>query len=91
MNVLLLKVLLKVDLNLFYSPKSALKLDTIFALLAQANLWIAIFSFIGNYFWTHYFYSLLGARYTFPSWRLNDVRLRENVFEFCVSAHVDHD
>jgi hypothetical protein len=39
----------------------------------QANVWIAIFSFIGNYFWTHYFYSLLGASYTFPSWRLNDV------------------
>ncbi|GAQ78954.1 cycloeucalenol cycloisomerase [Klebsormidium nitens] len=40
----------------------------------KANVWIAIFSFIGNYFWTHYFYSLLGATYTFPSWRLNDVR-----------------
>ena len=40
----------------------------------QANVWIAIFSFVGNYFWTHYFYRLLGASYTFPSWRLNDVR-----------------
>lgn len=39
----------------------------------KANLWIAIFSFIGNYFWTHYFYSLLGASYTFPAHRLNDV------------------
>eukprot|EP00271_Cylindrocystis_brebissonii_P020078 TRINITY_DN6499_c0_g1_i1.p1 TRINITY_DN6499_c0_g1~~TRINITY_DN6499_c0_g1_i1.p1 ORF type:complete len:297 (-),score=31.71 TRINITY_DN6499_c0_g1_i1:214-1104(-) len=39
----------------------------------KANLWIAIFSFIGNYFWTHYFYTLLGASYTFPSWRLNNV------------------
>lgn len=39
----------------------------------KANVWIAIFSFIGNYFWTHYFYHLLGASYTFPSWRLNDV------------------
>ena len=39
----------------------------------KANMWIAIFSFIGNYFWTHYFYTVLGAEYTFPSWRLNQV------------------
>ena len=39
----------------------------------KANLWIAIFSFIGNYFWTHYFYSVLGASYTFPAHRLNQV------------------
>ena len=32
----------------------------------KANVWIAIFSFIGNYFWTHYFFALLGAKYTFP-------------------------
>lgn len=41
----------------------------------KANVWIAIFSFIGNYFWTHYFYELLGAEYTFPSWQLNKVCL----------------
>lgn len=40
----------------------------------KANIWIAIFSFIGNYFWTHYFFQLLGAAYTFKSWRLNGVR-----------------
>lgn len=39
----------------------------------KANVWIAIFSFIGNYFWTHYFYHLLGADYTFPAHRLNNV------------------
>lgn len=39
----------------------------------KANIWVAIFSFIGNYFWTHYFYTILGAEYTFPSWRLNEV------------------
>lgn len=39
----------------------------------KANIWIAVFSFIGNYFWTHYFFKLLGASYTFVSWRLNDV------------------
>lgn len=39
----------------------------------KANVWIAIFSFIGNYFWTHYFYDLLGASYTFPAHMLNRV------------------
>lgn len=42
----------------------------------KANLWIAIFSFIGNYFWTHYFYRLLGAAYTFPAHRLNEASCR---------------
>lgn len=37
----------------------------------KANAWIAVFSFIGNYFWTHYFYRVLGASYTFPAHRLN--------------------
>ncbi|KAK9837459.1 hypothetical protein WJX81_004082 [Elliptochloris bilobata] len=41
----------------------------------KANLWVALFSFVGNYFWTHYFYDLLGAVYTFPSWQLNGVPL----------------
>ena len=40
----------------------------------KANLWIAIFSFIGNYFWTHYFSRLLGAAYTFPAHQLNEAR-----------------
>ncbi|GMH44375.1 hypothetical protein BSKO_12309 [Bryopsis sp. KO-2023] len=39
----------------------------------KANVWIAIVSFIGNYFWTHYFYQVLGASYSFPSWDLNEV------------------
>ena len=39
----------------------------------KANVWIAIFSFIGNYWYTHYFYGVLGATYTFPAKRLNDV------------------
>lgn len=44
----------------------------------KANVWIAIFSFIGNYFWTHYFYQLLGASYTFPAHMLNQVCLFSN-------------
>lgn len=36
----------------------------------KANIWIAIFGFIGNYWYTHYFYSVLRADYTMPSWTL---------------------
>ncbi|XVF49655.1 hypothetical protein PTKIN_Ptkin04bG0030200 [Pterospermum kingtungense] len=39
----------------------------------QASLWIVIFSYVGNYFWTHYFFTVLGASYTFPSWKMNNV------------------
>ncbi|XP_051179582.1 cycloeucalenol cycloisomerase [Lolium perenne] len=39
----------------------------------KANVWIMIFSYVGNYFWTHYFFTVLGASYTFPSWRMNNV------------------
>ena len=39
----------------------------------RAQLWIAIFGFIGNYWYTHYFYCVLRAKYTMPAWRLNDV------------------
>jgi len=40
----------------------------------KANIWIAIFSYIGNYWYTHYFYSVLGAKYTFLlDHRLNNV------------------
>lgn len=39
----------------------------------KANVWIAGFSFIGNYWYTHYFYSVLKATYTMPSHRLNNV------------------
>jgi cycloeucalenol cycloisomerase len=39
----------------------------------KANLWLAIYTFIGNYWYTHYFYSVLKASYTMPSTRLNNV------------------
>ncbi|KAL0786676.1 hypothetical protein Bca101_002922 [Brassica carinata] len=29
--------------------------------------------YVGNYFWTHYFFQVLGASYTFPSWKMNNV------------------
>lgn len=41
----------------------------------KANLWLAIYSFIGNYWYTHYFYSVLHAKYTMPAHRLNNVPL----------------
>eukprot|EP00967_Tisochrysis_lutea_P132445 scaffold231186_cov33-Tisochrysis_lutea.AAC.1 len=44
----------------------------------RAQLWIAIFGFIGNYWYTHYFYCVLRARYTMPAWRLNDVPIGES-------------
>ena len=43
------------------------------AYIFKANLWIAVFSFVGNYWYTHYFYGVLNARYTFDAHRLNDV------------------
>ena len=60
----------------------------------QANVWIAIFSFIGNYFWTHYFYKILGATYTFPAHRLNDVRTIDavgidSVALLCLARHLE--
>lgn len=39
----------------------------------KANVWIATYAFIGNYWYTHYFYSVLQAKYTMPSHRINDV------------------
>ncbi|XP_013691061.1 cycloeucalenol cycloisomerase-like [Brassica napus] len=39
----------------------------------KANLWIIIFSYVGNYFLTHYFFQVLGASYTFPAWKMNNV------------------
>ncbi len=39
----------------------------------KANVWIFILSWVANYMWTHYFYNVLGATYTFQAWRLNDV------------------
>lgn len=39
----------------------------------KANVWLAVYSFIGNYWYTHYFYSVLKAEYTMPSTRLNNV------------------
>lgn len=39
----------------------------------KVNLYLLTYSFIGNYWYTHYFYSVLHARYTMPSHRFNNV------------------
>ena len=39
----------------------------------KANVWIAIFSFIGNWWYTHYFYSVLEASYSMPGHDVNAV------------------
>lgn len=39
----------------------------------KATLYLMTYAFIGNYWYTHYFYSVLKAEYTMPSHRLNDV------------------
>ncbi|KJE95634.1 cyclopropyl isomerase [Capsaspora owczarzaki ATCC 30864] len=41
----------------------------------KVNLWIAIVGYIGNHFYTHYFYQVLGMRYTVPTdgWTINGV------------------
>ena len=41
--------------------------------ILKANVWIGVFSFIRNYWYTHYFYIVLRANYTFDAHRLNDV------------------
>ena len=39
----------------------------------KATLYLVTYAFIGNYWYTHYFYSVLKAQYTMPAFRLNDV------------------
>lgn len=34
----------------------------------KATVWLAIYSHIGNYWYTHYFYDVLKATYSMPSW-----------------------
>ena len=39
----------------------------------KANVWTWICAYIGNHFWTHYFYKMLGASYTFRAHEVNQV------------------
>ena len=53
------------------SPDSTKKLSQRYS--THANVFIAVYSFIGNYWFTHYFYNVLKAKYTFPAHQLNSV------------------
>eukprot|EP00566_Odontella_aurita_P019990 CAMPEP_0113535220 /NCGR_PEP_ID=MMETSP0015_2-20120614/5583_1 /TAXON_ID=2838 /ORGANISM="Odontella" /LENGTH=298 /DNA_ID=CAMNT_0000434447 /DNA_START=120 /DNA_END=1016 /DNA_ORIENTATION=- /assembly_acc=CAM_ASM_000160 len=55
----------------FHSPDAKRQLSERYS--TKANLWLAVYSFIGNYWYTHYFYSVLKATYTMPAHRLNNV------------------
>lgn len=55
----------------FKSPDANRSLSERYA--TKANLWLAIYTFIGNYWYTQYFYSVLKASYTMPSTRFNNV------------------
>lgn len=55
----------------FGSPDANRPWDCRYA--TKANVWLAIYSFIGNYWYTHYFYTVLKAKYTMPAHRLNNV------------------
>lgn len=55
----------------FNSPDAHRPLSERYA--TKANIWLAIYTFIGNYWYTHYFYSVLKASYSMPSTRLNNV------------------
>jgi len=49
----------------------------------KANIWVAIFSYVGNYFWTHYFYKVLHAYYSFPV----DIQLNKVPFFLYMVTH----
>lgn len=70
---LFLEILLSIKVSLFLLREGVSKFFCVHILL-QASLWMIIFSYVGNYFWTHYFFTVLGASYTFPSWKMNNVR-----------------
>jgi hypothetical protein len=54
----------------------------------KANVWIFILSWVANYFWTHYFYHVLGASYTFQAWRLNDVSTENGCDLLCCDGRL---
>jgi len=59
---------------LFFPGEADRQLPILERYWVKANLWTFIFNFVGNYFWTHYFFVILGAKYTFPiTWQLNKI------------------
>lgn len=55
----------------------------------KATAWLAIYSHIGNYWYTHYFYDVLKASYSMPSWcvRMGCGGLRGCLCLFCWASN----
>ncbi|GKY92557.1 hypothetical protein MPSEU_000225900 [Mayamaea pseudoterrestris] len=70
---LLLQPIMYPSAGVFNSPDALRPLHQRYSF--KANAWMAVYSFIGNYYYTHYFYSVLKAKYTMPAHRLNNVPL----------------
>jgi hypothetical protein len=45
-----------------HSARPHARRDIVRRYWVKCNLWIFIFGWVGNYFWTHYFYVVLGAK-----------------------------
>ena len=54
----------------------------------KANLYIAILSYIGNHFFTHYFYNVLGVRYTGPLGRGRGIEINNVPLSMYFATHV---
>ncbi|KAL3799373.1 hypothetical protein ACHAWO_008484 [Cyclotella atomus] len=61
----------KLDNKLLHNPDVERPLYERYS--TKTTLYLITYSFIGNYWYTHYFYSVLKAKYTMPAHRLNDV------------------
>eukprot|EP00128_Syssomonas_multiformis_P017391 Colp12_sorted_trinity150504_noHs@740 len=65
-------------LPIIFAPASERALPYFDRYSTKVNVWVAVVTFIMNYFGTHYFYSVIGMRYTVPldgiiRWELNQV------------------
>ena len=68
-----IKVQKQYNLHLWFGTNQS-KTETEILFLSFASCWILYFAIIvGNFYWTHHFYNLLGAKYTFDAHRINDV------------------
>ncbi|KAL7515435.1 hypothetical protein ACHAXN_013502 [Cyclotella atomus] len=74
----------KLDNKLLHNPDVERPLYERYS--TKTTLYLITYSFIGNYWYTHYFYSVLKAKYTMPAHRLNDVPIAmflATQFYFC--------
>ena len=55
--------------------------------IVKANIFIGILSYLGNHFYTHYFYNVLGARYTGPLGRGRGLEINEVPVSMFLMTH----